>query len=115
MAATHLEAAGHTLCGRSTACGQRILLLTIGEPSEVTCKQCLHKLNAPKLVGQNRSRDQHQLRCVGGPWAGQDVVFPKQESGRIGQAALSLPVRVGEHVGRYNLNTGHWVPMEQRS
>jgi hypothetical protein len=102
--------APRALCGRG--------LLTVArtdEPSEVTCKQCLHKLNAPVFVGQNRNRDQYQLKCVGGPWADQDVVFPQQEGGSLGQAALSLPTRVGEHVGRYNLNTGHWVPMEQRA
>lgn len=81
------------------------------EPTEATCKQCLHKLNAPKFVGQNRNRDQFQLRCVGGPWDGRDVVFPRQEAGHLG-AALSLPVRVGEFAGRYNLNNGTWVPKE---
>ena len=97
--------APRALCGRG--------LLTVArtdEPSEVTCKQCLHKLNAPVFVGQNRSRHQYQLKCAGGPWADQDVVFPEQEG-----TPLSLPIRVGEHVGRYNLNTWHWVPMEQRA
>jgi hypothetical protein len=65
--------------------------------------------NAPKFVGQNRNRQQFQLLCEGGPWAGQGVVFPRQDTGT---SSLSLVVRVGEHVGRYNLNTGTWVPME---
>jgi hypothetical protein len=106
--------APRALCGRG--------LLTVArtdEPSEVTCKQCLHKLNAPVFVGQNRNRDQYQLKCVGGPWADQDVVFPFQGSlatpAKYDGGSLSLPIRVGEHVGRYNLNTGHWVPMEQRA
>lgn len=94
------------LCGRG--------LLTVCRTdvqSEVTCKQCLHKLSAPKFVGQNRSRDQYQLKCTGGPWDGQEVVFPRQDSSHV-DAGLSLPIRVGEFVGRYNLNSGAWVPME---
>jgi hypothetical protein len=90
------------------ACGRGLLTVCrTDEPTEVTCKQCLHKLNAPKFVGQNRNRDQYQVRCVGGPWDGQDVVMPHQTMG-----PMSLPIRVGEHVGRYNLNTGTWVPKE---
>jgi hypothetical protein len=96
-----------TPCGRDS----RRVAIT-GEPTEVTCKQCLHKLNAPKFVGQNRNRDQYQVRCVGGPWDGQDVVLPRQDSSHV-NAGLSLPIRVGEHVGRYNLNTGTWVPKEK--
>ena len=96
------------------ACGRGLLTVArTDEPTEVTCKQCLHKLNAPVFVGQNRNRDQFQLRCVGGPWDGQDVVFPRQESGSFGQAAMSLPIRVGEFAGRYNLNNGTWVPKEK--
>jgi hypothetical protein len=94
------------------ACGRGLLTVCrTDEPTEVTCKQCLHKLNAPKFVGQNRNRDQYQVRCVGGPWDGQDVVLPRQEAGHMG-AALSLPIRVGDFTGRYNLNTGTWVPKE---
>jgi len=90
------------------ACGRGLLTVCrTDEPTEVTCKQCLHKLNAPKFVGQNRNRDQFQVRCVGGPWDGQDVVFPHQEG-----TPESLPIRVGEFTGRYNLNTGTWVPKE---
>ena len=94
------------------ACGRGLLTVArTDEPTEVTCKQCLHKLNAPVFVGQNRNRAQFQLSCVGGPWDGQDVVFPRQEAGHLG-AALSLPARVGEFAGRYNLNDGTWVPKE---
>jgi hypothetical protein len=92
----------------TTACGRYGLRLArTDEPAEVTCKRCLHKLNAPKFVGQNRNRDQYQVRCVGGPWDGQDVVMPHQTMG-----PMSLPIRVGEFTGRYNLNTGTWVPKE---
>lgn len=106
--ATHYIAPGlfDTPCGRDS---RRVAITD--EPAEVTCKQCLHKLNTPVFVGQNRNRDQYQLKCVGGPWADQDVVFPRQEAGHPG-AALSLPVRVGEFTGRYNLNNGTWVPKE---
>ena len=97
-----------TPCGRVS----RRVAIT-GESSEVTCKQCLHKLNAPKFVGQNRNRQQFELTCSGGPWDGEDVVLPRQEADHMG-SALSLPIRVGEHVGRYNLNTGTWVPKETK-
>lgn len=70
----------------------------------------------PKRLGQHRNRQQFLLTCDGGPWDGQDVVFPHQganpSSAATDSGALSLPIRVGEHVGRYNLNTGAWVPME---
>lgn len=112
MAATHWEVDGATLCGRNATCGQRILLLTTTDPRSVTCKRCLRALTAPVFVGQNRNREQFKLTCVGGPWDGQDVVFPKQEGSQYG-GEMSLPIRVGEHVGRYNLNTGHWVPLEK--
>lgn len=101
--------ATRALCGRGL-----LSVARTDEPSEVTCKQCLHKLNAPKFVGQNRNRDQYQLKCVGGPWTGQDVVFPRPDSSH-NNAGLSLPIRVGEYVGRYNLNTGYWVPLEQKA
>ena len=51
------------------------------------------------------------LNCKGGPWDMQVVMFPTQPA----DDPLSLPIRVGEHVGRYNLNTGHWVPSEQQA
>lgn len=95
------------------ACGRGLLTVErTDDPAKTTCKQCLHKLNAPKFVGQNRNRDQFQLRCLGGPWDGQDVVFPRQESSHV-NAGLSLPTRVGEFTGLYNLNTGTWVPKER--
>lgn len=54
-----------------------------------------------------------KVALVGGPWDGQ--VF-RQRPAYAGKyehdsAALSLPIRVGEHVGRYNLNTGAWTPL----
>ena len=69
-----------------------------------------------EFVGQSRNRKQYKLTCKGGPWDGQEAVFPQQEAcldDKLG--ALSLPIRVGEHVGRYNLNTGTWVPTEQQA
>lgn len=45
----------------------------------------------------------------GGPWHGHATVLPRQAA----HDPLSLPIRVGEHVGRYNLNTGVWVALEQ--
>jgi hypothetical protein len=66
----------------------------------------------PVRVGQHRNRGQFQLTCVGGPWDGQAAVFPRQESPDMNRGVWSLPIRVGEYVGRYNLNTGAWVPME---
>lgn len=71
---------------------------------------CGRGLNAPEFVGRNRNRKQFKLTCVGGPWDGQEAVFPEQDG-----TPLSLPIRVGEHVGQYNLNTGAWVPMEQQA
>lgn len=70
--------------------------------------------NKPIRVGQHRTREQFKLTCKGGPWDKQEVVFPKQEGSQYG-GELSLPIRVGEHVGQYNLNTGHWVPLEQKA
>lgn len=46
----------------------------------------------------------HKVVCKGGPWNGKDVLVPLQDSGD----PFSLPIRVGEYVGRYNLNTGVW-------
>ena len=92
-----------TVCGRDAT-----RLARSDEPSEANCKRCLHALNAPTFIGQHRTRKQFKLVCVGGPWGGREVVFPKQDADE-----LPLPIRVGEHVGRYNLNTGHWVPLEK--
>lgn len=57
----------------------------------------------PKGKGKPRT-------CVGGPFDKLDVLMPMQPD----NSPMSLPIRVGEHVGRYNLNTGAWVPMEQQ-
>lgn len=98
-----------------TACGRDSRRVAITDDAgETTCKACA-KAIARTFVGESRGRKQYKIVCKGGPWGGSDAVFPEQECGSLGQAALSLPIRVGEHVGRYNLNTGHWVPMEQRS
>ena len=43
----------------------------------------------------------------GGPWNEQPFTFRPRDRAKHD---YSLPVRVGEHVGRYNLNTGAWVP-----
>lgn len=61
------------------------------------------KPDKPIKVGQNRTRNQFRLVCKGGPWDGQEVVFPGQDS-----SPMSLPIRVGQHAGRYNLNNGEW-------
>ena len=93
-------------------CGRKLLFTTpVEQPKEVTCKRCLHKLNAPKFVGQHRMRLMYQVTMQGGPYDGQIVVLPRQDSGHV-NAALSLPIRVGGFTGRYNLNTGTWVPKE---
>jgi hypothetical protein len=98
------------LGAKRAACGRGLLTVSrTDEPTEVTCKNCLHKLNAPKFIGQHRNRQQFLLTCDGGPWDKQEVVVPEQDS-----CAMSLPIRVGEHVGRYNLTTGAWVPMETK-
>lgn len=92
-------------------CGRGLLSVARTDVrDEVTCKQCLHKLNAPEFVGESRGRKQYKLVCQGGPWDGQETVFARQES-----SPLSIMIRVGEHVGRYNLNTGAWVPMEKQA
>lgn len=64
-----------------------------------------------KLPAPPKAKYGKPLKCKGGPWDKQEVMFPRQPLGN----ALSLPIRVGEHVGRYNLNTGAWVPMEQKA
>lgn len=62
---------------------------------------------AKSYVGQNRNREQHKRTCNGGPWDGQDAVLPLQDSYQ-----WSMVIRVGEHVGQYNLNTGEWRAKE---
>ena len=59
---------------------------------------------AKSYVGQNRNREQHKRTCKGGPWDGLEVVLPRQDD----YADWSLVIRVGKHVGQYNLNTGEW-------
>lgn len=71
----------------------------------VTCKRCLHALNAPVYVGTSRGRKQYELTCSGGPWADKKVVLSAQVGG-----PMSMWIHVGEHVGRYNMNTGVWTP-----
>ena len=91
-----------------TACGRDARRVPrTDEVSEANCKTCA-KVLAHQFVGESHGRKQFRLVCKGGPWDNREVVFPWQEPG-----TLSLPIRVGEHVGRYNLNTGHWVPLEQ--
>lgn len=49
------------------------------------------------------------LSLKGGPWDGLDMtVRPRDRS----KGDHSLPIRVGAHVGRYNLNNGEWRAME---
>ena len=48
----------------------------------------------------------------GGPWHDQPFTVRPRDRAKHDH---SLPIRVGEHVGRYNLNTGTWVPMEQKA
>lgn len=107
MAATHWEVDGSTLCGRDASDGPRILLLTTADAADVTCKRCLHALNAPEYVGTSRGRKQYKLTAKGGPWDGKEVVLGEQVSG-----PMSMWIHVGEHVGRYNMNTGVWTPKE---
>lgn len=55
-------------------------------------------------------RKVHKILCWGGPWDGMVACFPLQSP----DDPLSLPVRVGQFVGRYNLNNGMWVPHGQQ-
>ena len=106
MAAIHHAEAGATL----TACGRDALRLAHSYTADnVTCKSCT-KAMAHEYVGTSRGRKQYKLTCKGGPWNGSEAVFAEQES-----SPLSIMIRVGEHVGRYNLNTGAWVPMEKKA
>ena len=50
-----------------------------------------------------------QVALMGGPWAGLTLTIrpnnrPKDDK--------SLPVRVGQYVGRYNLNNGEWESLK---
>lgn len=51
------------------------------------------------------------INLVDGPFASQKYAFRSRDRATNDH---TLPIRVGEHAGRYNLNTGHWVPMEQQ-
>ena len=99
MATIHLVNPGEpiTVCGRDW----RRLSITSAD-DEVTCKSCI-KANGPGFVGESRGRKQYKLTCKGGPWGGSEAVFAHQEG-----SPLSIMIRVGEHVGQYNLNTGEW-------
>lgn len=57
----------------------------------------------------SRARHSKEVALTGGPWAGQNAVLPRQNE----YDPWSLPIRVGAHAGRYNLNTGAWVALEQ--
>lgn len=101
----YLKDDGMAPCGRDAS-----KLTRTKDRDEVTCGQCVKALNAADFVGVSRGREQFKVKCRGGPWGGSIAVFPAQYTGD-----LSLPIRVGEHVGRYSLNTGHWVPSEQQA
>lgn len=50
-----------------------------------------------------------QVALMGGPWAGLTLTIrpnnrPKDDK--------SLPIRVGQHAGRYNLNNGEWESLK---
>lgn len=97
-----------------TGCGRDARRLAhTDSQDDVTCKACA-KIIARTFVGESRGRKQYKIVCKGGPWGGSEAVFAEQESGMGDSGAMSLPIRVGEHVGRYNLNTGTWVPMETK-
>lgn len=50
------------------------------------------------------------VEFIGGPWDGKVGTMKTQPDGD----PLSLPIHVGDHVGRYNMNTGAWVPAENQ-
>ena len=49
----------------------------------------------------------HEVTCRGGPWHDQKMWVPALDM----HDPLSLPIRVGDHVGRYNLFDGRWLPL----
>ncbi len=59
---------------------------------------------AKSYVGQHNGREQYKRTCKGGPWDGLEAVLPRQNKDQ----EWSLVIRVGKHVGQYNLNTGEW-------
>ena len=88
---------GYTACSKDSP---RLIVTDV--EADVTCGHCIRTFG-PQRVGVHRGRTQFELRCKGGPWDGQKAVFPQQESG-----GLSLHIKVGTFVGRYNLNSGIW-------
>lgn len=96
---THYRAADadYTACHKDT-----VRRRTTAVEADVTCGLCLRTFG-PQRVGVHRGRTQFELRCKGGPWDGQPAVFPQQESG-----GMSLRIKVGAFVGRYDLNSGIW-------
>lgn len=66
-------------------------------------------------MAKRRPGKSTEVALTGGPWDGQTF---RQRPAYLGKyehdnAALSLPIRVGGHAGRYNLNTGAWQALEQ--
>lgn len=47
----------------------------------------------------------HDVKFFGGPWAGLKATVPQPSTG---DDPWSLPLRVGEYVGRYDLSDGKW-------
>lgn len=64
----------------------------------------------PTKVGYHRGTMQYEMTMVGGPWDRQRVVVPDPSGGPLG-----LPVRVGDHHGRYNLSTGEWQDLHEET
>lgn len=104
MAATHHINPGELFaaCGRDS---RRVAITNDG--GDTTCKTCA-KAIVRTFVGTSRGRKQYELTCKGGPWDGKKALFGEQVSG-----AMSMWIHVGEHVGRYNMNTGVWTPKEK--
>lgn len=48
----------------------------------------------------------HSVTFCGGPWSSKKAFVPQPGIGM--DDPWSLPIRVGEHVGRYNLSSGEW-------
>jgi hypothetical protein len=52
-----------------------------------------------------------KVLLTGGPWDGLLFTQRPAAGGSIDESAMSLPIRVGYHFGRYNLKTGAWVAL----
>ena len=63
------------------------------------------------MTNRRRTGKSVEVVLTGGPWVGQTVV--QRPERRNEEEAMPLPIRVGAHVGRYNLNTGAWQSLEQ--